>query len=103
MKKSYDISELGDFANDLEKKINSLQGKHQVTEKQLFPDSWIVKYTKFKNWNEFASNAPWDGSFTDDSKKLEREKFVSENSNFKSWQDMINKASSDYVSRQISD
>ncbi|MFT8329462.1 MAG: hypothetical protein ABF619_06725 [Oenococcus oeni] len=101
MKKSYDISELGDFANDLEKKITAFHGKH-LNEKQLFPDSWVAKYTKFKNWNEFASNAPWEGAFTDDSKKSEREKFVSENSSFKSWQDMLNKASSDYVTRQIS-
>lgn len=80
----------------------ALDGKEQkLTEKDLFPDSWMAENTKSRSWKEFVDQAPWQEEFTAENKEQERNKYVSENTHFVTWKEMVTQASHDYAVRAI--
>lgn len=101
---SVEINDHGFFKRlkQIGENAKALDGKKQkLTEKDLFPNSWMIKNTNTSTWKEFVDESPWDGRFIDESKSQERNKYVAENTHFSDWNAMFKKANTDYLSRQI--
>lgn len=76
----------------LERKLNELQGQHEIPLTELFNSGFMVKYSDFSDFQEFANRSGfnWDdiGSIDDSALDI----FISKNSTFNNWSDMKTKA-----------
>lgn len=78
-----------------------LTSKILLTQDDLFPNDWMTNNTTVPNWNEFCAQAPWAGPFDDDSINDLRDIYVSKNSKFITWEDMLSAATNDAILRSL--
>lgn len=85
----------------LQQNLEKVSNPTTLNQDDLFPDDWIQEYTNLNNWHEFASSAPWEGDFDDESVSALRDSYVSENSNFSDWEEMLTTAGTDSLKRSL--
>lgn len=94
-------SSLDKFERDLDRKAKALSGP--VSLKTLFPQEFMRKYTKFESLETLIET--YDSDITNEtfqeSLTPEFDKFVAENSQFTSWQEMYKKAGEEYVVKNL--
>lgn len=84
------------------KKVHDFAGDHQVSFDDMFIDSFVQKYTKYNDMNEFFKAVGIvDNESFDKMPDATLDKHVSENTKFSTWEEMQNKALKEYVTRQI--
>lgn len=93
------------FQKDLkkmQKAAEDMEGSQSVPFSELFPDSFLRKHTKFSSYEEFSNQEiltkyPSLEAIPDD----EMDEFVSLNTNFPNWEEMLGTATTAYVSRKL--
>ncbi|MBF7058265.1 hypothetical protein HXX29_05480 [Weissella confusa] len=85
----------------LQQNLEKVSNTTTLNQDDLFPDDWIQEHTKLNNWYEFVSLAPWEGAFDDENVSALRDSYVSENSNFSDWEEMVTTAATDSLKRSL--
>lgn len=101
------MDSLRDFRNKLDSMRNNLkeiEGSHSYGIKEIFTDGFMKEYTSFESIQEFVDKSPADFSSQESFKSRDTEsfnKFISNNSKFSSWEEMLSAASKIMLSRKI--
>ena len=96
-----------ELINDLEnikKKAKKLDGYNEISFENLFPPAFMKKYTAFGSINEMFKVSPFELETQEDFKTIpedEMDKFINENTEFTSWEDMIGEAGELWLVDQI--
>lgn len=102
----FDTSGLKDIKNTLDKyaqKADELDGK-QVSYADLFPEDFMSEFTKFSGLKDFFDAGGFhitNGNEITSLPKSKLDAYVATATPFKSWKEMMNKATSDYIIRQV--
>ena len=100
----FKITGLDEFEKNLDKLQKNaarLDGTNSVPLKDLFTSSFMTKHTKFSSITEFFDATPFDSSDLDAIDDTELDIFVSQNTTFATWKDMLADASQIWVSEQL--
>ena len=103
----FDIDGLDDIMQSLDnlaKKAEELSGSREVTFAELFSDEFISSNTNATTMNEFLGNSGFDVSSTESFLAIPDEdwnRYVMENSDFESWEDMQRAAAAEYYRNQF--
>ena len=84
---------------ELEKKLENLSGNVPLDE--LLNSSFMRKYTQFQNAQEFVDSRSFDFSNIESIDSNDLDKFVSANTKFSSWQEMLNHAGAEWIQNQF--
>lgn len=86
----------------LEKNAQDLEGTNNVPLGELLTDSFLAKHTKFDNFSAFESSQIFNKYESFEAiPDSEFDVFINENSNFENWDEMLSKATSEYVTRKL--
>ena len=88
----------------LQKNAKKLSNTKQVSFKELFPNSFMKKYTSFSSMEELLDKSGFDVKSTEDFKAIPEDlfdKYISSNTKFKSWEEMLEKATSQYSIKKL--
>ena len=89
----------------MQKTAKELNGTHKVPFDKLFTKSFMTKYTKFSSINDFFKSGGFDVKSENDLKAIpdnEIDLHTSKTTKFKTWEDMLNKAVDQYISKKFS-
>lgn len=101
----FDDSGFKDLMKDLDKRskrAQELEGEHQVTFDELFPVEFMRSNTHFDSIDNFLISAgidPKNQESFDSYPQDKLDKFTEENTNFSSWEAMIQKATNQLASK----
>jgi len=87
----------------LTKKLESLK-EQEVSFNELFPSSFMMKYTQFRTINEMVERSPFEIESEEDFRNIpdkEWDNYVKEKTSFQSWNEMINKAGNEYLGEKV--
>ncbi|QHT45577.1 hypothetical protein M662_03290 [Bacillus sp. SB49] len=88
----------------MEKGANELENTKSVSFDELFHDGFMKKYTSYSTISEFFNQSPFgieeDKDF-DNIDENELDKYVSENSSFCSWNQMLEEAGAEYSWKKL--
>jgi len=84
---------------ELEKKLENLSGNVPLDE--LLNSNFMRKYTHFQNAQEFVDSSSFDFSNIESIDSNDLDKFVSANTKFSSWQEMLNHAGAEWIQNQF--
>ena len=104
MKFDLDTSGLDKLQKDIEKQIKNterLNGEHEVSFDELFPDSFMQKYTSFNNIDSFEEKSTFNWKDIKNIPDNELDLFVNKNTSFTNWQEMLDTASQLWVNKQL--
>lgn len=103
------IDGFDDFANELRKlqneveKIGEMDGE-RISFGELFPPSFMKKYTDVVNIDEFLDNSPWEIESQKDFEEIpetEMDRYVDNHSRFRTWEQMKSEAGNELVKRKL--
>ena len=83
--------------------MEEMNGK-QVPFGELFPRSFMIRYTDSENIEEFFENSSWDIESEEDFEaipEVEMDQHVDDHSRFRTWEQMMSKGGEEYVTRQL--
>ncbi|WP_002746296.1 hypothetical protein [Leptospira mayottensis] len=90
---------------NLENNLKKLSEKKEIGFLELFPTEFMSKYTDYSSVEEMFSSSGFVINSEDDFTKLEKspdwDAFVSQNTKFNSWEEMINFASDIYINQVL--
>ncbi|WP_456273622.1 hypothetical protein [Bacillus sp. AK031] len=87
---------------DMEKAAKELEGQQDVPFTELFTDSFLRKYTDFSSFEEFENQEIFNKYPTfEDIPDDEMDDFVSSNTQFPNWEDMLGTAGTEYAARKL--
>lgn len=90
----------------LQENIRKVEGTRNYTMKELFNDEFMSQHTKFSNISDFLEASGLDFSSQEAFRNVDVEKldkYISENSDFSSWEEMKSVAGNLIVQKQIMD
>ena len=97
--------------NELERKLNNLKanarklnGKHEIPLKDLFNTTFMLKNTNHNSIQSFFDHSPFEINSEEDFDEVpeqELDNFVSSNTIFNSWHEMLTEASKEWTINQI--
>ena len=88
-----------DELEKLQKNLEKIHGKHEVTGEQLLPDSFIRENTRFETYKAF-----FDASGIKSQEEIGTpafDDFIRANTRFESWLGMFQAAKAEWVKRQL--
>lgn len=88
----------------IKENLKKVDGSHTYTFKELFNNDFIASHTEFKNISDFLSASGLDFSSQESFRNLninELDKYISENSDFNSWEEMKSTATKELLSKKI--
>lgn len=104
---SIKITGLGKLKKQLkqmEKGTKELSKTKYVSFGELFPSSFMLKYTSFSSMDELLKTGGFKGKSLEDFKAIpdaEFDKHIAANTRFKSWKDMLGEATSQYTAKKL--
>ena len=102
------IKEVADTLNHLQKNVEELEEKKEISIGELLNEEFMNKYTKWNNFNDFIINSKLVPEGTTVLTKeifeaipdKEFNEYVTNNSSFESWIEMLQTALKDYIKRK---
>jgi len=88
----------------LQRRSRELEGENSIPFEELFNPSFLSKCTKFSSVDDMFKKSGFTVNNQDDFKKIpddKWDKFIAENSQFNSWQDMLDKASKEWMENKL--
>lgn len=104
---TFEIKGLGELQNklkNLQSEIEKLSGEKKVSFKDVFPTSFMRKFTQFALIDEMINKSPFKVENEEDFKKIPDEAwdaYVREKTSFKSWAEMQSKAAEEYLGKKV--
>lgn len=96
-KLSKELSRLGDNAKKLSK-------KDSVDFSELFNRKFLSKHSSFSSFEDLVDKSPFTINSNQDFEAIpddEWEKFITENTDFSSWEDMKSEATQEWVAKEL--
>jgi len=100
----FELKGLKEFQRNLDKitkEVNSLK-EQTPTFEELFPPTFMTKYTQFKTIEDMVELSPIRGEKKEDFSSGEWNKFVKEKTSFQSWEEMLAKTEEEYFGKKVS-
>lgn len=97
------LEELSKNLDNLTKKLEPLK-EQEVSFNELFPSTFMMKYTQFKTINEMVEKSPFKVESGADFKNIpdkEWDNYVKEKTSFQSWNEMMSKAGKEYLGEKV--
>ena len=97
------LEELSKNLDKITKKLESLK-EQEVSFSELFPSSFMMKYTQFRTIKEMVEKSPFKIESEEDFRNIpdkEWDNYVKEKTSFQSWDEMINKAEIEYLGEKV--
>lgn len=89
------FKEFGRKLDDLSKKAEALNGEHQVP----INDEFVQKHSNFSSMSELLEIGGFSSIEEADDEKFDQ--FISDNTDFDSWNDFLDNFAADYVRNQL--
>lgn len=89
---------------NMEKGAKELSKTKQVSFDELFPSSFMLKYTSFTSIDELLDAGGFNSEAYEDFEDIpddEIDKHIAANTKFNSWEDMLDEATSQYISKKL--
>jgi len=106
MPKRNDLSDLTNHLKQMQKTARELDGPQRITFKDLFPVSFMAMHTKltsisdwFNAYEPFADTP--DDKFDEMISTKEFNTYITNTTDFHSWEDMVDAATSEYISKKL--
>ena len=102
MSSTFKLKGLDKFQRGLEKKAKSVSGNYSFDE--LFPDSYIRSISRFSSLSEMFENNPEKITDAESFKQANQEildQFISEETKFSNWQEMLNDAGTKLIANKM--
>ena len=89
--------------DELGRKAKALHGEHKVRIDELFPPRFMTKYTDFASVDEMikASGLSVERGDFEKIRGAEWDKFINDRTRFSNWQEMLNKAGTEWGLRKL--
>ncbi len=104
VKITFELKGLKEFQKKLDKitkEADSLK-EQTPTFKELFPSTFMTKYTQFRTIEDMVEKSSIRGEKKEDFTSEEWNKFVREKTSFQNWEEMLKKAAEEYLGKQVS-
>lgn len=88
----------------LQENLKKVEGTRTYTFKEIFNDNFISSHTKFQTISDFLNASGLDFSSQEAFRNIDidkLDKYISENSDFNSWNEMKTVASNELISKEI--
>lgn len=98
-----DFDDFADELDELQKTAENLDGQ-QIPFDELFPQSFMQRYTDAENIDVFFDRSSWDIQDQEDFEaisEIELDRYVDQHSQFRTWEQMKSKAGEQWVKRQF--
>ncbi|HIH8008953.1 MULTISPECIES: hypothetical protein [Streptococcus] len=102
MSSTFKLKGLDKFQRDLKRKAKSVSGNYSFDE--LFPDSYIRSISRFSSLSEMFENNPEKITDAESFKQANQEildQFISEETKFSNWQEMLNDAGAKLIAKKM--
>lgn len=102
-----EINGLDEFSNRLNKlseNAQSISGTHEYSFKEIFSDQFMVEHTNFSTIDEFLLSSPEKISNAEEFEKADEailDVFVSEQTKFDNWEDMMSSAAQILIMKKL--
>ena len=103
----FQIKGLGDFEQELknlDKKFKKIGGTHSVPMEELLSPDFMVRFTNFSSFDELIEKSGYVIETQEDFDKIpdnEWDSFIITQTQFSSWQNMLELAGSEFVQKQF--
>ncbi|WP_449355229.1 hypothetical protein ACUL41_03625 [Virgibacillus natechei] len=90
--------------NQLEKNAKQIDGDNNIPFDEIFNPSFMTKYTQYTSIHSFFEDSPFTLETQEDLKAIpedELDLFISQNTNFNSWQNMLSEAGKQWTVKQL--
>lgn len=101
------INGLDDFSNRLDQlseNAQSVAGTHEYSFKEVFSDEFMIEHTNFSTIDEFLLSSPEKISNAEELEKADEsilDVFVSEQTKFDNWKDMMSSAAQILIMKKL--
>ena len=98
------LDKLQDQLKQMQKSAKELDGTHEIPFSELFTESFMLKHTSYSIFDELLSAGGFSANTTEEFQAIPDavfDKHISQNSQFSSWQEMLDTATSDYVTKKM--
>lgn len=101
------LSGFDDFKKHLEKleeNVKKLEGRHNIPFSELFPASFMSKYTDSSSIEELLQKGDFDIKSQEDFEKIPDHKmddFIATHTSFLTWKEMLTKGFEEWSARQL--
>lgn len=88
----------------MQENLKKVDGTHTYTFKELFNDEFVSQHTKFSSISDFLEPSGLDFSSQEAFRNIDisaLDKYISENSDFSSWEEMKSVAGKAIIEKQI--
>lgn len=90
----------------VQENLKNVEGTRNYTMKELFNDDFMSQHTKYSNISDFLEASGFDFSSQEAFRNVDEsrlDKYISENSDFSSWEEMKSVAGKIIIEKQIMD
>lgn len=104
---TFEINGLDDFSNRLDQlseNAQSVSGTHEYSFKEVFSDEFMIENTNFSTIDEFLLSSPEKISNAEEFEKADEsilDIFVSEQTKFDNWKDMMSSAAQILIMKKL--
>ena len=88
----------------MEKGARELSKTNHVSFEELFPSSFMLKYTSFSSMDELINAGGFNVESQEDFEAIpdaEFDKHIAANTKFKNWEDMLGEATAQYTAKKL--
>jgi len=103
----FEVHGLDKFKSNLDKvqkNIEDISGKHEVSFDKLFNDNFMKEHSKFNSFQELLDNSKFKPTTKEEFLAIpddEWDVYIKENTNFESWKEMYQNAGQAYMAEQV--
>lgn len=94
----------GEFFRNLSRNLQELDRSHNIPFSELFPEEFVKQHTKFTSIYKLFEAGGFNTESAESFKAITDEdldRFVAENTDFKTWSDMKDKAAAEWVKKKM--
>ena len=98
------LDKLSKDLKKLEQNAKKLNGKRNVPFSELFPPAFIRKYTRFSSIDALFESGGYKINTNADLEAIpqkELDAYIAKHTKFRSWEEMLDEAGSQYVAKQL--
>ena len=98
------LDDLQKELSEMARRAEELDGTHEVPLDELMSRSFMQKHSRFSSFDQFLDASPFTVETSEDFDAIpdaEMDDYVSSVTDFDSWEDMLDEATQEYISRKM--